>query len=187
MCSSDLIDFGCGSCKVPGSIGVDLLPLEGVDIAHDLRRFPYPFPTNSADRVYMHHVLEHVEDVLPVMEEVHRILKPGGEFHIKTPHCSGLLAWTDPTHRRSFTAHSFDYYGGNGYSYYTTARFDIQMIRLQYQASPPRTLPRRAFGVLVQRICERHPWLAERIAAWVGGIDEIQVNLVATKATISPQ
>lgn len=41
-----ILDVGCGPNKTPGAVGIDALPLEGVDVVHNLNQFPYPFESN---------------------------------------------------------------------------------------------------------------------------------------------
>ena len=72
-----ILDLGCGGQKAPGSIGVDVVPLPGVDLVHDLTKVPYPLPDDWADEVRLSHVLEHFADPLPILEEVWRIARPG--------------------------------------------------------------------------------------------------------------
>src|SRR5207247_8729536 len=121
---------------------------------------------------------------LPVLEEVWRIARPGGRVLIRTPHYSGVYAWKDPTHRRAFTSESFHYFGENGYSYYTHARFRVVSVRLKYFMEEhlwPR--PHRAWARAVQWVLDRHPTFGERfLASLVGGIDELQVTLEAVKS-----
>ena len=54
-----VIDLGCGNNKVIGSIGLDKVKLESVDIVHDLLSFPYPIEDESYDLVYLRHTIEH--------------------------------------------------------------------------------------------------------------------------------
>jgi predicted SAM-dependent methyltransferase len=44
------------------------------------------------------------------MEEVYRILKPGGIIKFTTPYYQGERAWSDPTHRRAITEKTFMYF-----------------------------------------------------------------------------
>ena len=44
-----------------------------------------PFPDESFDGVLLSHVLEHLEQSAPVMEEIMRVLKPGGVFCVMVP------------------------------------------------------------------------------------------------------
>lgn len=92
-----VLDLGCGRRKFPGAIGVDAYA--ETDVAHDLDRFPYPFETGAADLVILRHVVEHLADVVGVMRETARLLKPGGHAFVLTPHFSDASSWIDPTHR----------------------------------------------------------------------------------------
>jgi SAM-dependent methyltransferase len=180
---SVVIDLGCGARKTKDAFGVDAAALPGVDLVHDLRDLPYPLPGDCADQVVLHHVLEHFADPLPVLEEAWRIARPGGRVQIRTPHYSGVYAWKDPTHRRAFTSESFHYFGENGYSYYTHARFHVVGVRLKYFMEEHLwPWPHRAFARCVQWVLDHHPTFGERfLSCLVGGIDELQVTLEAVK------
>ncbi|HXJ89157.1 MAG TPA: methyltransferase domain-containing protein [Candidatus Binatia bacterium] len=180
--SRTVVDIGCGQKKVRGAIGMDCVALPGVDVVHDLNTFPYPFAADSIDEIHAYHVLEHVPDVMATMEELWRITKPGATVHIRVPHFSGILAWKDPTHKRSFTSESFGYFGENGYSYYTGARFQVMSVRLRYSIQPMNRWIARVFAKVIQWLVDRHPTFGERHLAYlVGGIDEIQATLRTVK------
>jgi SAM-dependent methyltransferase len=178
-----VVDLGCGAHKTSGALGVDAVALPGVDMVHDLRTRPYPLPESFADEVVLSHVLEHFADPLPIMEEVWRITRPQGRVLIRTPHFSGRYAWKDPTHLRAFTSESFHYFGENGYSYYTQARFRVASVRLRYFMEEELwPWPHRVFGRAVQWLLDRHPTFGERFLCYVvGGIDELHVTLEARK------
>ena len=198
-----ILDLGCGQRKIAGATGTDIRPLPGVDVVHDLSCRPYPFATSSADEVHLNHILEHLPDAIQVLEEVWRITKPGGTVHIRVPHYTGPYAWKDPTHVRCFTTSSFDYFGSNIYSYYTAARFRVAAVRLRYflfsRAHGVGTLPavterRHRIGLRGVRTvaywsedgCGRTDLLERFLAYLVGGIDELQVTLVAVKNGDAP-
>ncbi|MGW5053599.1 methyltransferase domain-containing protein [Actinokineospora sp. NPDC004072] len=95
-----IIDVGCGATKqYPENIGVDLRPAAGVDVVADLRE-GLPFPDGSADRVFAVHILEHLIDFLPLVDECHRVLRPGGVLHVLSPWWRFVNAVADPTHVR---------------------------------------------------------------------------------------
>lgn len=54
------LDIGCGANKQVGFVGMDVRELEGVDIVHNLEKFPYPLPDESCSMVVASHVLEHM-------------------------------------------------------------------------------------------------------------------------------
>jgi predicted SAM-dependent methyltransferase len=128
---------GCGLRPKPGCLNLDSCRLPGVDVVHDLDRYPLPFPENSFERVEAEDVLEHVEDFIYVVGELWRVLKVGGVLWVRGPHCNyPEQVWADPTHRRAFAPRSFDNfdpstYDGKHYGYYFgPARFRV-MERLE--------------------------------------------------------
>ena len=64
-----MLDLGCGNAKRPGAVGVDFNDRTAADIVHNLNSFPYPFEDASFDEIYLDNVLEHLDDVMGVMEE----------------------------------------------------------------------------------------------------------------------
>lgn len=62
-----------------------------------------PFPDDSIRSVISHHALEHLGDgFMHLMDEVYRILQPGGLFRIIVPAFPSHAAVADPTHKRYF-------------------------------------------------------------------------------------
>lgn len=54
------LDLGCGASKNKGFIGIDYFPYPGVDIVHDLEKFPWPLPDESVILAVSTHVVEHI-------------------------------------------------------------------------------------------------------------------------------
>lgn len=95
-----ILDIGCGDSKQhPGNVGVDMREAEGVDVVADLTE-GIPFPDDSADQVFAVHILEHLVDFLPLVDECHRVLRPGGVLHVLSPWWRFVNAVADPTHVR---------------------------------------------------------------------------------------
>jgi SAM-dependent methyltransferase len=119
--SLPVLDLGCGINKHPGAIGIDRNPATRADITADLDRFPWPLADNSFREVRAIHVIEHVADVLRTMEEIHRVLAPGGRATIVTPHYTDFSSFCDPTHRWHLNSFSLRYFGedSGGFSYYS--------------------------------------------------------------------
>lgn len=106
--SSIAIDLGCGRSKRPGSFGVDLVPLAGVDLVADFGE-RLPLAGSSIDLIHCNHVLEHFENPIPLLAEIHRVLKPQGQAKIAVPHWSNPYYYSDITHRSLWGYYSFDY------------------------------------------------------------------------------
>jgi ubiquinone/menaquinone biosynthesis C-methylase UbiE len=106
----DKLNLGCGTDIKEGFVNLDVFKFKGVDIVHDLNKFPFPFPDNSFSYVLISHVLEHVEDPVKVVEEVWRIAKNDAIIEIGVPYFSGLNAVGDPTHKHFFAAKTFDFF-----------------------------------------------------------------------------
>lgn len=75
--------------------------------------------------------LEHLSNPVRTIEELHRILEPGGLLQVRVPYWTPPDWATDPTHRVAFNEYSFDYfdpttYQGRERPYYSTARFSIR-------------------------------------------------------------
>jgi SAM-dependent methyltransferase len=106
-----VLDVGCGDHKkVPWAIGLDRVKTAATDVVHDLDTYPWPFPDNHFDVIVASHVVEHLEDILRLGDELHRIAKPGAQIRIATPHYSNPDAFIDPTHRHQFGYRSFEYF-----------------------------------------------------------------------------
>lgn len=107
------LNLGCGRSCMPGWVNVDARPLPGVDVVADLERCrtqPLPFPDDAADELLLSHVIEHIDDTLGVMQELHRIARPGAIATIRCPYGGSDDADEDPTHRRRFFVNSFGYF-----------------------------------------------------------------------------
>lgn len=109
------LDIGCGSNKQPNFVGIDILPLKGVDIVHDIETFPWPLPDESAIRAISSHTLEHINPhkgvFIAVMDEIWRVLKPYSQFAFVVPYGESPGFIQDPTHcnpMNETTMHYFD-------------------------------------------------------------------------------
>lgn len=82
-----LIHVGCGPVNGVGFINVDAQPYPHVHVvSNDVTALP-GFSDQSADLIYMCHILEHLtqEELQLCLGEMHRILKPRGVLRISVP------------------------------------------------------------------------------------------------------
>jgi SAM-dependent methyltransferase len=188
-----IVNLGCGKVRIPDSIGVDRVKIENyVDVVHDLDNVPYPFQNNSINEIHMYHVLEHLHDPIKKLEEIHRILKPGGALYIRVPHFSSMGAFTDITHVRPFSYYSFDCFEKNNYQhFYTKVEFKIVSKEIKYlglypnddlyaKYIHPNQCPwfARPFVRMLNFLINLSPMAFERVWCYlVGGATEVVVNL----------
>ena len=94
------LDLGCGQNKQQGFKGVDIWNGRGVDFVVDLFKLPLPFETASVEEIFGSHFFEHMPQELRFgfMDELYRILIPGGKITFVTPYWASPRAVQDPTH-----------------------------------------------------------------------------------------
>ena len=123
-----ILNLGCGMKPIPGAVNCDNVALPHVDVLFDMNDKKWPFEDSSFDEIYMTDVLEHLFDVMPAMNECHRILREGGTLHIRTTCWETKQSYTDPTHKHWFNEESFDFFDptthwGAHYGWYYPKKF----------------------------------------------------------------
>ncbi len=85
------LHLGSGGNNLPGWVNVDLVGAHA-DVAWDLRH-PLPFADDSAEAVFLEHVLEHMTVAvgMQVLRGIRRVLAPGGVLRVGVPD-AGLYA-----------------------------------------------------------------------------------------------
>jgi SAM-dependent methyltransferase len=80
------LNVGCGPCVEPGWLNADRLEAEGIDFPCDIRA-GLPVESDSFDYIVGMHMLQDVPypDVLPVLRELRRVLKPYGILRLGLP------------------------------------------------------------------------------------------------------
>lgn len=147
-----ILDIGCGANKHPGSLGVDRRRISGVDVVCDFEN-GMPFRTGSVSTVYLHHVVEHIHDLVAFMEELYRICLPGAKLHIRTPYYASREAFVDPTHVRYITEATFEYFH---YPNYYGLKTNFSILSTQYKMRKPF----KFFPRYLQKRCRRYLWNA---------------------------
>lgn len=134
------IDIGSGPRPRPGFYALDQLELDGIDIVADLNQPLDLLPDNCAEHIFSSHTLEHVEKLLPLLAEIHRIARPGGVIEIIVPHFSDPYAYSDPTHVRFFGLYTMSYFADTEKqphhrkvpAFYSPTRFEIESVYLSF-------------------------------------------------------
>lgn len=152
------LDIGCGySPRNPYArghlCGVDIRPprtTDGFDYrVANLILEPIPFPDNSFSSVSAFDFIEHVPRVFPgnggtifpfvrLMDEIWRVLAPGGRLYALTPAYPHPEAFVDPTHVNIITDQSHTYFCGEnpgGRMYGFNGRFEVIRVKRTERAS----------------------------------------------------
>ncbi|MEI2766509.1 MAG: glycosyltransferase [Dermatophilaceae bacterium] len=122
------LDLGAAHNRPPGYLGVDQHPGEHVDIVATL-----PAPLDLADGtcgvIRAYDFFEHVPDKVAIINEIYRLLAPGGLLLSMTPSTDGRGAFQDPTH--------VAFYNENSFWYYTEAQYRnfVPQITARFQSS----------------------------------------------------
>ncbi len=84
-CSGSGLDLGCGDCKYPGSIGIDLGGMYGVSGVDDVNDFRNLSSYSGMDYVFSSHALEHCAEWKDVIRESFACLRSGGCLFLYLP------------------------------------------------------------------------------------------------------
>lgn len=125
------LNLGCGYHKLEGFTNIDnraeVKPDQVCDVIEGL-----PYADNSIDMIRADDFLEHIPigKTVQVVEEIYRVLKPGGIFESSTPSTDGRGAFQDPTHISFWNRNSWLYYSDPAYRnlYGIKADFEIESI-----------------------------------------------------------
>lgn len=93
-----ILNLGCGQSPIMGAVNLDHRPAPGVDVCAGADRLP--FPSNCFTAVLASHVLEHMRNLPQAIEEIYRMLKPGGLLAAWVPY--GFWSLANPYHTRVF-------------------------------------------------------------------------------------
>lgn len=147
------LDLACGNNKKEGFIGVDLHRETQADLIINLEKYPWGMDSgdirennekikvmdtmqdaideacvikeSSVYEIHCSHYIEHVTDIISFMEELHRVLIPGGRATLYAPYYSSIRAWQDPTHKREISENIFLYYNRKWREYNKLAHYPI--------------------------------------------------------------
>jgi len=179
MKNSSKLNLGCGLQAKKGWLNVDIVKLKGVDIVLDLEKTPLPFKDNRFDEVESHHVFEHIQNFVPLMEELHRVCKQGAVLNVSVPYFASPAYWLDPTHKRMFNIETFDH-AFTGDSYLSKARFKIVKRKLFY-FSCRKFMKSRWYSLPFDFLINLAPAIYQRFFVYFLPASEVHFVLVVEK------
>jgi SAM-dependent methyltransferase len=182
------LSIGGGETLRDGYYNIDRVELPAVDIVADLNQPLSLLPDNSVAAVHTNHVLEHIINILGLMEELHRICTPDAKIEITVPHFSNPLYYSDPTHVRPWGIYTISYFmdsedqiGRKVPCYYSRARFRLLERKL---VLPRRNLSQRLLVPVLRAIFKRFFWAVEayeRRWTWIYPAEEIRMVITPKK------
>ncbi len=128
------LNLGAGRKCLKDYVNLDIIKYEGIDVVWNLEETPLPFQDETFEEILADNVLEHIENFIPLMEELYRILKKGGVLKIWVPYYNSVGAFQDPIHKRFFTEDTFLYFTGYHRfpDYNFKCKFKLKKIQIKY-------------------------------------------------------
>lgn len=142
------LNLACGNNKKEGYLGVDVSKDTKADIIVDLESYPWvieakkdqsenwvtkdnlqdyelSFAKNSIFEIHVSHYVEHVSNLKAFMEEIYRIMIPGGRITFYAPYYSSIRAMQDYTHKRFISETTFLYFDKKWLEYNGLGHYSI--------------------------------------------------------------
>ena len=103
------LDLGGGYAPAPNHINIDLIP--EADIIWNLNKgLPPSIEANSIDGVRCNQLIEHLDTIIPLMNDCFKVMKSDTLLEISTPKGGTDPFWQDPTHKKGYVRESFLYF-----------------------------------------------------------------------------
>jgi glycosyltransferase involved in cell wall biosynthesis len=140
LTSGVMIDLCSGGRAPSGYLSIDLRKgFLKADLEED-----FPFPDNSVAVVRAFDALEHLKNPIHTMNEIYRVLQPGGWLLSHTPSTTGPNgeagsgAFQDPTHISFWNANSFWYWTQRELAQYIEGTGRFQAVRVETHYPTPQ-------------------------------------------------
>ena len=177
-----VLNLGCGNNLIKYAWNVDITKGEGVDEVFDLTKFPWKWESESIEKIYLVHVLEHFKDQEAVINECYRILKRGGLLEIVVPHSSSCMSIGCMGHYRTYSYDTLRDYLSRPFYMFKVKKFETikQELRWWY-GRPTVNIPKwMLWGIIypmkmiIQPLINLSPRVFENgWCYWVGGAREV--------------
>lgn len=198
------LDLGCGKNKAAGFLGIDRREFDGVDGVTDLTGTRWIFytkgfeglarfessteawylPDSSVTEVHCSHFLEHLNhnaespQRVRFMNELYRVLIPGGKATIITPHWCSNRAYGDFTHADKPVSEMFYYYISKTWREGNAPDNDIQWNPDGYSCDFDATWGYALHPTIVSRNPE---YQSHALQFWKEAAQDLHATLIAKK------
>jgi predicted SAM-dependent methyltransferase len=110
LSESTNLNIGAGISYLPGFTNIDIS--DKADVQLDLNSDRLSFDDNSVDLVFTYHCLEHLDNYLFALGEIHRVLRHEGTLLMGVPYVTLTeFNLVNPYHKQNFNEYSFDFFG----------------------------------------------------------------------------
>ena len=105
------LNLGCGNTIKEGWVNIDNRPLPGVNIVRDLMH-GLPYSDETVEEIYSENFLEHIPsgECVWFMNEMHRVLIPGGKMTHLVPMAGSENFYQDFDHKSAWVSNTFTYF-----------------------------------------------------------------------------
>lgn len=112
------IYLGAGKDRKEGFTHLDAISFPGIDIVWKCPD-SLPFPDSSVEEIFSQDFLEHIrpEDKIPLMNEMWRVLTPGGKMEHIIPLAGTRNDYGSPTHLSHWHPQQFEHFDVESYRY----------------------------------------------------------------------
>lgn len=125
------LHLGSGGHYLDGWTNIDNSPFceKDVDLNLDQPEIKLPFDDDVFDEARAIDFFEHIQNFIPLINEVWRVLKPEAELYLEVPRGGSEDYYKDPTHVRPFIAKTFRYLAEWNTPLYGIKKWKIKELR----------------------------------------------------------
>jgi SAM-dependent methyltransferase len=153
----------------PDAVTLDIEALHHPDVVHNISQSPWPFQDNQFTEIICHHVLEHLNDMHPAVDELHRICAPDGKIYIEVPHHTSYYA-KSIYHKLYFSYFSFDdLFAAKTDSWQRGKKFELISREVTFHA--------RFRQFFLHKLFNKHPLTYERFWAYIIPAEHVKIVL----------
>lgn len=166
------LNLGCEDKILDGFVNVDIVKYPGVDKTYDLNKMPLPWKDSSVDFILCSHLLEHLNEPLDFILELHRIAKNNSIIDLRVPHFSCFATYADLTHKTP------------GFSYFTFGGIWNKSLSKKFEVKRKLNFTRVNYQWLnffINPLINIFPTIYERFFCYLLPASEVQFKLKVLK------